>query len=190
MQLCSSLSIFWHCVSLGVEWKLTFSSRVATDEFSEFADILSAALSHHHLSEFEISWTGIPSPPLALFVVMLPKAHLTSHSRMSGSRWVRVITPWWLSGSWRCLLCSSSVVFLPPLLNIFRLLFTLCIVVCTSYLPPLILPLPPTLSPLVTTDLFFITLILFLFCCISLFYFLDPAYSDNVLCLSLSRWFH
>ena len=35
--------------------------------------------------------TGIPSPPLALFVVMLPKAHLTLHSRMSGSR--RVITP-------------------------------------------------------------------------------------------------
>ena len=32
--------------------------------------------------------TGIPSPPLALFVVMLPKAHLTSHSKMSGSRWV------------------------------------------------------------------------------------------------------
>ena len=30
--------------------------------------------------------TGIPSPPLALFVVMLPKAHLTSHSKMSGSR--------------------------------------------------------------------------------------------------------
>ena len=30
------------------------------------------------------SSTGIPSPPLSLFVVMLPKAHLTSHSRMSG----------------------------------------------------------------------------------------------------------
>ena len=43
--------------------------------------------------------TGIPSPPLALFIVMLPKAHLTSHSRMSGSRWV--ITPSWLSRSWR-----------------------------------------------------------------------------------------
>ena len=28
------------------------------------------------------SLTGIPSPPLALFIVMLPKAHLTSHSRM------------------------------------------------------------------------------------------------------------
>ena len=34
------------------------------------------------------SSTRIPSPPLALFVVMLPKIHLTSHSRMSGSRWV------------------------------------------------------------------------------------------------------
>ena len=32
------------------------------------------------------SSTGILSPPLALFVVMLSKAHLTSHSRMSGSR--------------------------------------------------------------------------------------------------------
>ena len=29
------------------------------------------------------SSTGIPSPPLALFVVMLSKAHLTSHSKMS-----------------------------------------------------------------------------------------------------------
>ena len=32
--------------------------------------------------------TGFPSPPLALFKVMLPKAHLTSHSKKSGSRWV------------------------------------------------------------------------------------------------------
>ena len=53
------------------------------------------------------SATGIPSPPLALFIVMLPKAHLTSHSRMSGSR--SVITPVWLSGSWRSFLYSSSV---------------------------------------------------------------------------------
>ena len=36
---------------------------------------------------------------------MLPKAHLTSHSRMSGSRWV--ITPSWLSRSWRSFLYSS-----------------------------------------------------------------------------------
>ena len=60
-------------------------------------------------SSFRIwnSSTGIPSPPLASFVVMLPKAHLTSHSRMSGSRWV--ITPSWLSGSWTSFLYSSSV---------------------------------------------------------------------------------
>ena len=58
-------------------------------------------------SSFRIwnSSTGIPSPPLALFVVMLPKAHLISHSRMSGSRWV--ITPSWLSWSWRSFLYSS-----------------------------------------------------------------------------------
>ena len=57
-------------------------------------------------SSFRIwnSSTGIPSPPLALFVVMLPKAHLTSHSRKSGSRWV--IKPSWLSGSWRSYLYS------------------------------------------------------------------------------------
>ena len=38
---------------------------------------------------------------------MLPKAHLTSHSRLSGSRWV--ITPLWLSGPWRSFLYSSFV---------------------------------------------------------------------------------
>ena len=60
-------------------------------------------------SSFRIwnSSARIPSPPLALFIVMLPKAHLTSHSRMSVSRWV--ITPSWLSRSWRSFLFSSSV---------------------------------------------------------------------------------
>ena len=60
-------------------------------------------------SSFRIwnSSAAIPSPPLALFVVMLPKAHLTSLSRMSGSRWV--ITPSWLSGSWRSFLYSTFV---------------------------------------------------------------------------------
>ena len=38
---------------------------------------------------------------------MLSKAHLTSHSRMSGSRWV--ITPSWLSGLWSSFLYSSPV---------------------------------------------------------------------------------
>ena len=59
--------------------------------------------------------TGIPSPPLTLFIVMLPKAHLTLYSRMPGSRWV--ITPSWLSGSWRSFLYFC--VFLPPRFNTF-----------------------------------------------------------------------
>ena len=60
-------------------------------------------------SSFRIwnSSTGIPPPPLALFIMMLPKAHLTSHSRISGSRWE--ITPLWLSGSWGSFLDSFCV---------------------------------------------------------------------------------
>ena len=55
-------------------------------------------------SSFRIwnSSAGIPSPPLALFIVMLSRAHLTSHSRMSGSGWVT--TRLWLSRSLRPLL--------------------------------------------------------------------------------------
>ena len=34
------------------------------------------------------SSVGIPSPPLALFVVMLPKALLTSHSKMQTQKWL------------------------------------------------------------------------------------------------------
>ena len=109
MQSCASLSILWHCLSLGLEWKLTFSSPLATAEYSKFADILSAALSQHHLLGFERAQMEFHHPPLALFVAMLPMAHLTSHSRMSGSRWV--ITPLWLSGSWRSFLHSSSVFY-------------------------------------------------------------------------------
>ena len=52
-------------------------------------------------SSFQIwnSPTGMSSPPLALFIVMLPKAHLTLRSRMSGSRWVTTLS--WLFGSFK-----------------------------------------------------------------------------------------
>ena len=53
------------------------------------------------------SSAGIPSPPLALFIVMLPKAPLTSHSGIPGSRCVT--TPSWLFGLLRHFLYSSSV---------------------------------------------------------------------------------
>ena len=73
-----------------------------------FPNLLAYWVQHFHSIIFQdFSSTFIPSPPLALFVVMLPKVHLNSHSRMSGSRWV--ITPLWLSGSWRSFLYSSSV---------------------------------------------------------------------------------
>ena len=55
VQLCGSLSILWHCLSLALEWKLTFSGPVGAAEFSKFAGILSAVLSQHHLPGFEIA---------------------------------------------------------------------------------------------------------------------------------------
>ena len=71
--------------------------------------ILPSLCSTFTASSFGIwnSSTGIPSPPLTLSVVLLPKAHLTLHYRMSDFRWV--ITPSWLSGSWRSFLHLSSV---------------------------------------------------------------------------------
>ena len=101
----NSLNILWHFLSLALVWKVTFSSSVATAEFSKFVDKFSAALAQHHLLGFAIA--GIPSLPLAVFVVMFLKTHLTLHSKMSYSRWV--ITPSWLSGSWKSFLYRSSV---------------------------------------------------------------------------------
>ena len=52
----------------------------------------------------------IPSLPLSLFMLILPKTHLTSHSKISGCR--GVITPSWLSGSLRPFLYSSVCIWL------------------------------------------------------------------------------
>ena len=67
-------------------------------------------------SSFRIwnSSTGIPSPPLALFVMMLSKAYLTSHSRMSGCDYTIVII--WVV---KIFIVQFFCVFLPPLLNLF-----------------------------------------------------------------------
>ena len=99
MQLCGSLSILWYCLSLGLEWNCFQSCGHCW---------VSQICWHIECSTLRIwnSSTGIPSPLIAVFVLMLCKAHLTSHSRMYGSRWV--ITPSWLSGSWRSFLYSSS----------------------------------------------------------------------------------
>ena len=62
-----------------------------------FPNLLAYECSSFTTSSFRIwnSSTGTPSPPLASFIMMFPKAHLTSHSRMSCSRWVVVIR-WFL----------------------------------------------------------------------------------------------
>ena len=70
-------------------------------------NLLTYWMQHFHSIIFSDlhSSAGIPSPPLDLFVVMLPKAHLTLHSRMPDFRWV--ITLLWLSASlkhWKTLL--------------------------------------------------------------------------------------
>ena len=109
MQLCGSLSILWHWLTLGLEWKQTFL------QFCGYCGVFQVSwhieYSTFIASSFRIwnSSTGIPSPPLAWFLVMLPKAYLTSHSRMCGSWWL--ITPSWLSESWRSFLYSSYVYF-------------------------------------------------------------------------------
>ena len=64
-------------------------------------------------SSFRIwnSSTGIPSPPLALFIVMLSKAHLTSHSRMSG----QLDTTEWLKLSLHYILVTWGSAYITPL---------------------------------------------------------------------------
>ena len=92
-------------------------------------------------SSFRIwnSSTGIPLPPLALFLVMVPNARLTSHFSMSGSRWV--ITPSW-SGSWRSFLYSSSVdsyhLFLISFASVSSIPFLFFIVLIFAWNVPLV----------------------------------------------------
>ena len=75
---------------------------------------------------------------------MLPKAHLTLNSRMSGSRWV--IIPLWLSGSWRSFFYSSSVyscyLFLISSASVRSILFLSFIVPIFAWNVPLIVPHP------------------------------------------------
>ena len=66
-------------------------------------------------SSFRILNTSawISSSPIALLAVVIPKTHLTTHSRMPGSGWV--ITPLWLSSSLRSfcrVLCILVIPFL------------------------------------------------------------------------------
>ena len=96
-------------------------------------------------SSFRIwnSSAAIPSPPLALFIVMFLKAHLTLHSRVSGYWWVT--TPLWLSGSLRPFLYSSSGhschLFIIPSASIRSLLFLSFIEPISAWNVPLVSPI-------------------------------------------------
>ena len=89
------------------------------------------------------SLAGIPSPLLALFVLMLPKAYWTSHCRMSDSKWVT--TSLWLSKSLRPFLYSSSVyscyLFLISFVSVRSLWFLPFIVPILIWNIPLISPI-------------------------------------------------
>ena len=81
-----SLNILWHCLSLGLEMKTDFFQSCG--HCWVFQIYWQIECSTFTASSFRIwnSSAGIPSPPVALFVLMLHKVHLTSHSRISGSR--------------------------------------------------------------------------------------------------------
>ena len=126
----ASLGEFWAllCYNCAVVW--TFFGIAFLWEWNEnwLFPVLWLLLSfpicwHIECSTFRASsfrtWnssTGISSYPLALFVVMLCKAHLTLHSRVSDFRWL--ITPSLSYKSLRSFLYHSSI-FLPPFLNVF-----------------------------------------------------------------------
>ena len=80
------------------------------------------------------SSAGIPSSPLPLLAAMLPKAPLTSHSRMSGFGWVT--TPSWLSRPLRCFVLFWIVLHIPSIsswsLLVLLGLYHVCPLFCQS----------------------------------------------------------
>ena len=81
----------------------------------------------------------ILSHPLASLTAVLPKAHLTSHSRMSGSKWETI--PSQLSESLRSFLCSSFQLSLISSASTRSLLFMSFIVPIFGQNVPLISPI-------------------------------------------------
>ena len=105
-----NLTSMWNKCNYAVVWTslaLSFGIGMKTDLFQVCGHCWVFQICWHiECSTFTASsvriWNssaGIASPPLALFVVMFPKAHLASHFRMSGSRWATI--PLGLSGSFQ-----------------------------------------------------------------------------------------
>jgi len=137
VKLCSSLNILWHFPSwIGVKTDLF----QYCGHYWAFQTCWHIECSTFTASDFRIwnNWAEIPSPTLVLFIVMLPKAHLSSHCKISDSRWV--ITPLWLSGSLRSFLYSfvySCYIFLISSASVRSMLFLPFIVPISSWNVPL-----------------------------------------------------
>ena len=147
-----------------------------------FPDLLTLVQHFNSVSSFRIlnSSAEIPSRPLAFLIVMLPKAHLTSHSRMFGSRWVT--TPLWLSQSLRLFLYSSVYschLFLISSASVMSLPFL-------SFIVPILTWNVPWVSPVFLKRLLVFSVLLF--CSFALFSeqgsFISPCYSLE-LCIQL-----
>ena len=87
-----NLAGMWNECSCMVIWTF-FGIGMKIDLFQScghccFPNLLAQWMQRLTASSFKIwnSWSGILSPPLGLLVVMLPKAHLTWNSRISGGQ--------------------------------------------------------------------------------------------------------
>ena len=113
-----------HCWVSQICWHIDCSSLLAS-----FFRILNSS-------------AGIPSPTLALLVVMFPKAHFPSYSRMSGSR--KATTPLWLSRSLKPFLYNSLVysfhLFLISSTSVWSLMFPSFITPKLAWNVPLVSP--------------------------------------------------
>ena len=153
--------------------------------FSKFADILNAALSQPNSSGFLSSSAGIPSPFLSLFVVMLPKSHLTSYSSISGFTWVAPAS--FLSRSLWLFFYSSSVhssyLFLISSASVRSLNFLSFIVPILAWSVPLVAPIFLKRSMLFTILLFSSNS-----CTVDLHFLISPCYSLEF-CIPLCKSF-
>ena len=152
------LQSYGHCWVFQICWHIEYSTLIAS-----FRILNSSA--------------EIPLPPLALLTAVLPKAHLTSHSRMSGSGCVA--TPSWLLLSSISFLYNYSVysfyLFLISSTSIRSLLFLSFIVPIFGWNTPWIFPVFLKKS---------LVFPLLLFSCLSL----HRSWKNAFLCLLAILW--
>ena len=129
MQLCGSLNILWHCLSLGSKWKLTFSSPVATAEFSKLVFHIIQIIKYSFFCEWLISLTIM----LWKFIHVTACIEFHSFSRLDSIYHflrayfvhVSVVNSWyvfsfWLSWIWLLWISVHKYLFTPLAFNSFE----------------------------------------------------------------------